>query len=144
MLVPVNIVVLCEDVRRTTSFEVVPILKRLSNLAFLLQWSSIDGGGGDDRGNGDDRADTMAPMSADDATDPARHRFLRWTMIHGEWIDNQRKCDSEGGRLTRRMVNVCPFKSLHRTGHMVNDHPFASLCHAEGFTVSTLPSETAK
>ena len=69
--------VLCEDARRTTSFEVVSVLKRLSNLAFLLQWSSTDGGGGEDGGSGEDRADPLMPMSSDDATELARHRLFR-------------------------------------------------------------------
>jgi hypothetical protein len=78
-------VLLCEDVRRTTSFEAVPVLKRLSNLAFLLHGSPTDGGGGDDwgggddRGSGDDRAETTESTSHDDITELARNR-LRWTM----------------------------------------------------------------
>ena len=57
------------DLRRTSSVEAVAVPNCLSNLAFLLQRSSTDGGGGEEANS--------VQMSADEATELSRHKRLR-------------------------------------------------------------------
>ena len=64
-----NIINVARDIRRTSSVEVAAVPNRLSNLAFLLQCSSTDGGGGDEANS--------VRMSADEATESSRRKRLR-------------------------------------------------------------------
>jgi hypothetical protein len=62
-------------VLRTSSLDVVAVLNRLSNLAFLLQRSSTSTGGG-----GEEEVEATPVTSIDDAGELARRARLRGAM----------------------------------------------------------------